>query len=55
MDTNYEKLFEEFYYDYQRTQGFSDAMNQEIDYDKYKIISIDFFKWLVENGHIKKK
>jgi len=45
---DHEKLFEEFYYNYQRTTEFSLAMNQELsDYDRYKLIATNFSKWLI--------
>lgn len=52
---DYEKLFMQFYIEYQATGDFQKIWERERDCDKYAKISSDFIKWLLGNGFLLSK
>ncbi len=53
MDLN--KLFEEFWYEYQSTVNFGKLWTDINDSQRYALIAADFVRWLIEKGIIKER
>lgn len=50
----YNKLFEEFWYDYMNTTEFAKLWNDDInDSQRYGFIAEDFINWLIKKNFIK--